>query len=270
MSNCIKIYVLTHTMIKENYDESLYVPLVNGSALLSDDFGYLRDDSGDNISELNNYYAELTGQYWAWKNSNVNIIGFCHYRRWLVRNLKFEKLSSNDILCDLDTYDIILPQKSHLKYSLKKTIINGLKDNPNYGAKWEDYIKLGDILKTKFPEYFPIYEMIMENKECYSGNIFITRKNLADEYFSWLFSVLDELKKEIDFMKYPEGNKRILGFFSETLLMVFVYKNNLSIKEHYLYLSERKFPIITFLNNKFPFFKSFERKIFNIIDKKLK
>lgn len=265
MSVNIKIYILTHKKIKERFMEP-YVPLVNGSALLNDDFGYLRDDTGVNISKLNVYYAELTGQYWAWKNSDAEIIGFCHYRRWFVKGLKFNKLTSEDILKDLEDYDIILPQKSVLSHSLKETIIEGLKNNPNYGARWEDYLKLKDILKNKFPDYYPTFENIMNNNECYSANMFIAHKNLANEYFSWLFLVLDELKNEIDFDQYPENNKRVLGFFSETLLMVFVYKNNLSIKEHLMFLSERKFPFMTFLNNKFPIIRKVEKEIFDIIN----
>ena len=86
----MKIYVLTHK--KFDYEKNdLYEPLLNGSALLNEDFGYTRDDTGDNISNLNPYYAELTGEYWAWKNSNVDIIGFCHYRRYFVTGISLKK-----------------------------------------------------------------------------------------------------------------------------------------------------------------------------------
>ncbi len=41
------------------------------------------DDSGENISEKNPQYCELTPQYWAWKNENFDFAGFFHYRRYL-------------------------------------------------------------------------------------------------------------------------------------------------------------------------------------------
>ena len=43
--------------------------------------GYQGDDAGDNISEKNPYYCELTGLYWAWKNLDADYIGLAHYRR---------------------------------------------------------------------------------------------------------------------------------------------------------------------------------------------
>lgn len=259
----VEVYVLTHKRIEERYDSSLYVPLLNGSALIDDDFGYLRDDSGNNISKLNIYYAELTGQYWAWKNSNADIIGFCQYRRWFVKNLKFDKLTEKDILKDLNSYDIILPQKTVGNDSIKNGIKKSLKDNPNYGAKWEDYVKLGNLLKNQFPEYYESYKEIINGNEGYNCNMFICRKKLADEYFSWLFDVLEELKDMIDFSSYFEGNKRVLGFFSEYLLTTFVYKHNLKIKEHYIINVERKFPILSILKPKYPFLSLIEHKIVN-------
>ena len=41
------------------------------------------DDEGDNISQKNKTYCELTAQYWAWKNEDADYYGFFHYRRYL-------------------------------------------------------------------------------------------------------------------------------------------------------------------------------------------
>ena len=263
-----EVYVLTHKKIEEPFFSPPYTPLLNGSILLDDDFGYVRDDTGDNISKLNIYYAELTGQYWAWKNSKADIIGFCQYRRWFVKSFKCDKLNNEDIKKDLDDYDIILPIKNISKDSLEMGIKESLIKNPNYGAKWEDYVKLENIIKENFSEYYLAYKQVMYGDVgAYNCNMFICKKELADEYFSWLFEVLDELKNEIDFSAYPENNKRVLGFFSEYLLTVFVYTHNLKIKEHYIINIERKFPTVTILNSKFPFLKSIENKIFYLKSK---
>ena len=46
--------------------------------------GAVKDNTGDNISHLNPYYAEFTTMYWAWKNAqDYDAIGFYHYRRYL-------------------------------------------------------------------------------------------------------------------------------------------------------------------------------------------
>lgn len=259
------IYVLTHKKFNEKYDNDLYKPLLNGSYFISERLDYIKDNTGENISKLNPYYAELTGEYWAWKNSDADIIGFNHYRRWFARNIKFDKLTKEDIINDLKTNDIILPQKSIVKKSIKNQIINGLEKYPDYGAKWEDYVKLANILKEDFPEYYDTFNKIMNGNKCYSNNMFICKSELADKYFSWLFKVIAKLEPEIDFSKYPENNKRIFGFFSETLLTVFVEKHNLKVKEHYLILTERKIPLLHVLQRRFPLIGDIENIIAKII-----
>ena len=51
----MKIYIKTYK--KFDYEKNnLYEHLLNGSAMLDEDFGYTRDDTGENISKLNKYY----------------------------------------------------------------------------------------------------------------------------------------------------------------------------------------------------------------------
>ena len=58
----VKIFVMTHKKFNEPEDK-IYIPLQVGKAA-GQDLGYLGDDTGDNISDLNKYYGELTGVYW--------------------------------------------------------------------------------------------------------------------------------------------------------------------------------------------------------------
>ena len=62
---------------------------------------WIRDNTGQNISNKNKYYGEYTFHYWFWKNMIDNIsdkdwIGFCAYRRyWANNNLKSEFIEKN-------------------------------------------------------------------------------------------------------------------------------------------------------------------------------
>ena len=262
----VSIYILTHKKISEQYDETLYIPLLNGSALLDEDFGYTRDDTGKNVSKLNPYLAELTGEYWVWKNSKSEIVGFCHYRRWFVKNLFMKKISKDDVINSLKRYDIILPQKTRLPKTEINLIKESLERNPDYGASLEDYKILGNYLKKNQPKYYNNYKKIMNGKEAYFNTMFITTKKTADDYFSWLFSIFNDLKSEIDFKNHAPNNKRVFAFFCEILLSVYVETNNLKIKEYYLHYTERKIPLLYIMNKRFPIVGQIEYNIEKILN----
>lgn len=57
----------------------------------------LHDDEGDNISERNKTYCELTAQYWAWKNEEADYYGFFHYRRYLAFDRRSIKMMDGEI-----------------------------------------------------------------------------------------------------------------------------------------------------------------------------
>ena len=79
----IKIFVSCHKPGIHFPDNTLLQPIHVGAALSSIVIpGVQRDDDGDTISEKNKSYCELTGQYWAWKNTSADYYGFLHYRRY--------------------------------------------------------------------------------------------------------------------------------------------------------------------------------------------
>lgn len=248
MNQKTTIYILTYNKeIDQDYDRTLYVPLICGDAKIKNSRNYLRDNTGDNISHLNKYYSELSGEYWAWKNADCDIIGFCHYRRWYVKNIKWEKISALDILNDLKKYDIILPHK--LKFT--KTLYEAQKESdikdPDYDISYEDYLKVGEILHKYYPDYAEEYNKVMNGKIMWSNNMFICKRELADDYFEWLFDVLNKLMDELDLTKYHSRDTRVFGFIGERLLTTYIIKNNFKIKEYDVYASERKIPILQVL-----------------------
>lgn len=257
----IKLYILTHK--KFDYEKNeIYEPLLNGSALLKEDFGYTRDDSGDNISKLNPYYAELTGQYWAWKNSKCEIIGFCHYRRYFVKNIFFKKLEKKDIEKILTNYDIIMPQKRYFdKTNIEEIESSRLKEGYCQTAK--DYDKLREIIKEESPEYLDSFNEVLNEKECYWFNMFICKKEIADDYFKWMFTILERFRNETDFSKYDDNNKRVLGYLSERLINVYIKKHKLKIKEQYLIHTQLRIPILNLISNKSPAMQKIFKKILN-------
>ena len=83
----IQIYVVSHSEedIKTTISNEIYTPLFVGRNG-KDNLGFLSDDQGDNISEKNPSYCELTGLYWMWKQSKEDIIGLCYYRSYFNNN----------------------------------------------------------------------------------------------------------------------------------------------------------------------------------------
>lgn len=241
----IEIYILTHKKIDEEYDDNIYKPLLCGSDYLQDDFGYLKDNSGVNISKLNPFFSELTGQYWVWKNSKASIIGFCHYRRFFSNGVLYNKLSENEILRILKNYDIILPipfkifnktQQQHFEEGLVHTSFS-----------ITEFLQItGKIIKKESPEYYNAYENSLNDHYFYHKNMFICKKEIADDYFKWCFKILEGVCIETNLLNTTK-NHRVLGYISEILLDVYVKKNNLKIKEKPLIISNKCSPLYNFV-----------------------
>jgi hypothetical protein len=210
----------------------MYIPLHVGREL-SQDLGYLGDNTGENISEMNCYYSELTGVYWIWKNySDADYVGVCHYRRYLI-NEKGNMFNETEFENILKDYDIITSKR--LKYDY--TYYDGYADAHNI----DDLIETGKVIKEKYPEYYDNFNRLVHLNESYFGNIVVTSKKLFDEYTSWLFDIFLEVQKRIEINSYDDYHKRVFGFISEFLLMVWVDTNGIKPYECMVGMSQEKY-----------------------------
>lgn len=233
----ISIYVATHKKAEFPKDDC-YIPIRVGAALNKEDFGFLRDDTGDNISKKNKNFCELTATYWILKNDKSDIVGLTHYRRYFFEKrgkISFDNiLSSSKIEDILKDYDIIVPNKTFI---IKHNVENSW--NATHMAK--DYALVRNIIEEQTPDYIEAFDEFSKGKTLYLCNMFIAKKKTFDEYYNWLFKILFELEKKVDLSNYDDYNKRIFGFMSERLFNVWLLKHKeLRIKRMPVYNIDKR------------------------------
>lgn len=260
----IQIYIACHkkTALPSN---PLFVPTQSGSALAAEILpGMQRDDVGDNISYKNPHYNELDIQYWAWKHSEADYVGLCHYRRYLyLGNKKFTNLTKdhrnqievpvlsryteeqyglldfNHMKEKISSYDVLIPKaydisKVYTPHGEQKTVLQHWLAHDGSLIKKKDIFLLMKLVKEKFPDIYPYMNEFMNNKYFYGYNMFIMKRSLFHEMCNFEFSIFEDMEQFIDFATYNEQESRIFGFMGEILSSSFFY---------YLYKSRKELRI---------------------------
>ena len=191
------------------------VPIQAGRACTDVEIAEVTDSKGDNISEKNSRYCELTAMYWIWKNTNYKYTGLCHYRRhFVIDEADVNYLLGSDI-------DVVLPTPSVCNGSVKEYYYRN-----HIASHWEDMMKL---LKDKYFEYYKTAKEVFNKEYYYACNMLIARKEVFDEYCSWLFGILFELEKVCE----PQTDKyhgRYMGFLAERLTSLYFMHNKDRLK----------------------------------------
>ncbi len=217
----VKVIIAAHKKYQMPTDE-MYLPVHVGAAD-KESIGYQRDDEGENISELNPYFCELTGLYWAWKNLNSDYIGLAHYRRHFSFHPRFKDkwdavLKKSEIEADLGTVRVFVPKK---RCYWIETLYSHYA-HTHYISQLDATRK---IIEERYPEYIGFFDKAVKRCWGYMFNMMIMEREKFNAYCSWLFDILFELRSRIG--KEAEENLdkfqgRFYGRISEIIFNVWL------------------------------------------------
>lgn len=225
-SEC-KIMVVTHKRFLPPKD-TLYFPIHAGRKN-KEDLGYIGDDSGDNISELNHKINECTALYWLWKNGNMEVIGLNHYRRYFANFIDYgAMIDSHTVSRLLGYFDILTVYKWDME---DWTLYDQLKNAIDSNAYEKGLSIIEACIKENQAEYLASFRKVFSGHEMYPFNMFIMKKSICDQYCQWLFSIIIEAAKKMETSQYDTYSQRVIGFFAERLFTVWLANHNFSIRE---------------------------------------
>lgn len=191
------------------------------------------DSVGDNISNLNANFCELTAHYWIWKNylsPSDSIVGLAHYRRYLVNDSILSIFLKTPLSVSvaeelLDKNDLILPRQV--------PIFSGVYKHYEESHQIEDlHLMLAVLERTHGVSAQLALDYLKCQKWAYLFNMLICKKKLFDSYCSWLFPILFEIHKTLDYSTRSKYQARAVGFLAERLFNIWLWQNpDLAIKE---------------------------------------
>ena len=215
----VSIFVACHKPTKVIANNA-YVPIHVGRAIskykeeMADMIG---DDTGNNISEKNSSYSEMTAHYWIWKNvQDVEYVGLCHYRRLFGVDITESNIDgimgNNDVIMVFPAYQIDSVYSCFVKF------IGG-----------ENMAITAQVVKKLCPEYYDTLIALGNDVMFHPFNMFICKKELHSRYAEWMFPILFECEKYIKPSPYSNAN-RVIGYIAEMITQLFFIHNHLKIK----------------------------------------
>lgn len=196
-------------------------PIQVGAACCDIRIAGLADNTGENISDKNGNYCELTALYWIWRNvltapnpengMKERYYGLCQYRRILaLQQDDLLRLVNNDV-------DVVLPYP--------------LPYEPDIHAHHERYLKeadwqvLVDVLRELQPAYAEALPEILGQRYLYNYNVILAKRSVLRDYCAWLFPILAKVE-ERSVPKGSERRDRYIGYMGETLETLYFMKND--------------------------------------------
>ena len=238
----VKLFVCCHKESKVPAHE-LLVPMQVGTKNANHRFpGFIYDDVGENMSEKNPSYCELTAHYWAWKNVLADYYGFFHYRRYLYPNVEaklpyhimgkptlslLKRLGYDQFVQVISQYDIIAPKGCNMHCSVRRHYASS---DYHHGRDLE---LIERIVQEYYPQMTKSMDQYLSDTICYFGNIFIMSRTAFFNYCTWLFPILDTFDRNAKTGEYVGQEARVDGYLAERLFGIYLtfYRKELKTME---------------------------------------
>lgn len=242
----IKILVSCHKDVA--YPRSdVFLPVQVGAAGKAPLEGMQPDDEGENISERNFSYSELTAQYWAWKNLESDYIGLCHYRRYFCFDGKKHRANDHaqieeSCLCPrtVDLYHIAdeqairsLLEEHELVCAPSWSVLgaptpNGIMRSVRSHMVGYDLLTDADldelvrICRKLSPEYEEDLVRYLCGRRYLGYNCFIMKRELFEQLCDFEFPILRVFDEGFSYDGLTGNRLRICGYLGEILFSAFV------------------------------------------------
>lgn len=191
---------------------SFEIPIQAGAALTDTKIACISDNTGDNISEKNRMYCEMTVAYWIWKNTLHEWVGLEHYRRHLL--IKPEML--------LDDIDAIMP----LPYICYPHEVSQFLRFTTEGV----FNALLKSLQELHPDEYEEYRSILYGKYQYTYDLVCARKPVYDDYCRWFFEITEYMEDKMSETVPELLETRAFSYVAEVLTNLYFMSHQKALR----------------------------------------
>ena len=209
--------------------DSLYLAVQAGAACAEQRLeGMAHDDDSDNdldnISRSNPRYSELTVLFWGWRNLAGDALGLVHYRRHFAGAGERGTMTMAEARRLLAEVPVIVPTRRHYVIETIASHYAHTHDAAHVDA-WRAAVA------AVSPERLEAYDRHMGATSGHMYNMALMRREVLDPYCAWLFDVLGEAERRIDFTGMTPFRERCVGRLGEFLLDVWLESERLAYRE---------------------------------------
>lgn len=218
---------------------SAFVNIQAGRALSTQRLDMPGDDTGDNISDLNWSFSEMSAVYWYWKNRpHAELVGICHYRRFFNpwpygRTGKFTvgrtdsaRRTVPESLRGLLTSPLAVRRVQEAATGVEALVPRPLAYDNMSAA---DYFvsqhgqSAWDTLAGVMDDRGEDLSELETARAFFCWNMMVVPRDRFDEYCGWIFPILLDFHERFDYPDDPY-ERRMAGFVAERLTSMFLMR----------------------------------------------
>ena len=125
----------------------------------------------------------------------------------------------------------MLPKHPVIVAKKRNYYIESIEQHYKHTHLPQDFDLLRTVIAELCPEYSDAFEQVASSTGAHLFNTFIMRKDYVNSFCSFMFPVLFEVEKRIDFSGRSEFESRTCGYLAEFMLDTWLIKNQIPFKE---------------------------------------